>query len=156
LRVLKHSLNKEYTLAFINEFISESDVKKYNLEQIDQRYLVGGTRSRNWTIDNLRWIYLRKVAIGREEYFGESTWTLLFETRLIELGLKVVSTERDPDGSRSSILRVEYLSLPDDLLHRRAEVLQALHEALTVYRDGGVFATPTEHKLTLDVSGVSQ
>ncbi|WP_200958258.1 hypothetical protein [Massilia sp. Root335] len=60
-------------MAFINEFIPEADIKKYGIEEINKKYIVGGTKSGQWTIDRDRDIYLRCVARGREEYRSEST-----------------------------------------------------------------------------------
>ena len=51
-------------MAFVNEFIPPEDVEKYHLSEIDKRFVVGGTSSRQWTIDRRRDVYLRNVARG--------------------------------------------------------------------------------------------
>lgn len=51
-------------MGFINEHISVEDSARYDLEVIDKRFIVGGSRSRKWTIGRGRNIYLRSVARG--------------------------------------------------------------------------------------------
>ena len=55
---------RDSNMPFVNDFISSEDVRKYGLEEIDTHYVVGGTRSRQWTIDRSRDLYLRIVERG--------------------------------------------------------------------------------------------
>ena len=71
-------------MAFVNEEIPEADVEKYGLEKIDNELLsIGKTYSRSWTIDRARDIYLREVAVGRDEESSISTWTFYWKGELI-------------------------------------------------------------------------
>jgi|EndMetStandDraft_7_1072992.scaffolds.fasta_scaffold108870_3 hypothetical protein len=63
-------------MAFVNEYIASADAERYDLESINETFIVGGTHAHDWTIDRDRDLYLRVVARGREEMAGCSTWTL--------------------------------------------------------------------------------
>ena len=67
-------------MAFVNEKIPEADFEKYGLRKIDYELLsIGKTYSRDWTIDRVRDIYLREVAMGRDEESHLSTWTFYWK-----------------------------------------------------------------------------
>jgi hypothetical protein len=138
-------------MTFVNEFISKDDADEFGLEAIDKRFIVGGTRARDWTIDRDRNIYLRVVARGREEFFHQSFWTFYWHGDLLEVELENISTTGSEGDARHAHKRLVDLSLPGHLEHRRGEVLDDLKEALTVYATGGVFSSCSSYSLTLDV-----
>jgi hypothetical protein len=138
-------------MAFVNEYISATDIKKYDIENINRRFVVGGTRARDWTIDREREIYLRNVANGREEFSRISTWTLYWGGNLITLELENLGTSGQPGEMRHGRKRLRRIEIPTTLDHRRTEILADLRDALTVYKDGGVFATATDYTLTLEI-----
>lgn len=138
-------------MAFVNEYIADADVKKYDIESIDKKFVVGGTHSRNWTIDRDRDIYLRVVSRGREEIAHRSTWTLFRGGDLVVVDLELLSTTGGIGQASSAHFKLRRLSMPQHLEDRRSEVVADLREALTAHKDGGVFATATSFSLTLDV-----
>jgi hypothetical protein len=140
-------------MAFVNERIALEDIKKYDLEEIDKRYVVGGTNSRQWTIDKERNIYLRHVANGpREpELFGQGKWTLFLGGKLIELRIDIVQTTGGVNQACWTHYRLRYALLPQDFHLAKDEVILCLQEALLEYKDGGVFSSSTSFSLTLDV-----
>ncbi|MBS0355280.1 MAG: hypothetical protein JSR83_15435 [Proteobacteria bacterium] len=138
-------------MAFVNEYLSEDDCKKYEIHLIDERFVVGGTSSNSWTIDRDRNIYLRTVARGREEFSHLSTWTLYWHEDLIVLELENLSTSGPTGGVCHGHKRVRSIEIPPHLEDKRADILSDLKDALTAYKDGGVYARATEYTLTLDV-----
>lgn len=138
-------------MAFVNEYITEEDAKKYTLEAIDQKFIVGGTRSRQWTADVGRRIFLRLVSRGREELSHTSTWILFWHGDLVVVGLDLIGTSGGRAQPSSAHYRMRSLEIPAHLADRRDEILADLKEALTAYKDGGVYATATSFTMTLDV-----
>jgi hypothetical protein len=91
------------------------------------------------------------VARGREEFCNESTWTLYWHGDLIEIGLTGLGTSGPRGGEISGRDRLRRIVIPAHLQEKRSEILADLIEALTAYKDGGVFATATSYTYTLDI-----
>jgi hypothetical protein len=138
-------------MAFVNEYISEEDVAKYGLEDIDKNFIVGGTNSRSWTIDRERNIYLRNVMRGREEHKSLSGWTFFWHGQWIYLEMEVVDAGGKPGGAGWVHRRLCTIELPDQLKGQRAEILAALKEALIAYKDFGIYSVCTDYSVTLDI-----
>lgn len=147
-------------MAFINENISKGDIEKFSIKEIDQR--VGLSRrinARDWTVDSGREMYLRCVAMGREESMRESSWTFLWHGELIwvEIELLAASSGRNvPGWSKKLITKLclmdEGAELPPRLQERRDEILRDLKEALLAYKDGGIYSSTTTYDLELIVA----
>jgi hypothetical protein len=138
-------------MAFVNEYMSGADAEKYGIEAINNRFIVGGTRARDWTIDGERDVYLRIVATGREEMASRSTWTLFRNGVLIVVELDLVRTTGGVGKPSSSHYKLLRLDMPSSLQSQKYAVLDDLRAALICYRDGGVYATATAFSLTLDL-----
>lgn len=138
-------------MAFVNEYISEADSNKYGLEEINNRFVVGGTRARSWTVDHDRDMYLRNVAMGREEFAHQSTWTFYWGGRVIVVELENICTVGEMGGVRHGYKRVRSIEIPLELRVQKDEIVKDLKAAFTAYKDGGVAATATDYTLTLDV-----
>ena len=138
-------------MAFVNEEIPEADVEKYGLEKIDNELLsIGKTYSRDWTIDRARDIYLREVAIGRDELSRISTWTFYWKGALIWFKREALGVEKKPDGLRHARSRLT-LTLPEDLTSRRQEIYQDLRDAFRTYGGGGIFSNSTDYVHDLEI-----
>lgn len=85
-------------MTFINERISKEDRKFYELDKIDEKF-VWGLKSRDWTIDKDRNIYLRCVRRGIEKSH-QSTWTFYWSGGLIIFLLENISTSGIAEGDR--------------------------------------------------------
>lgn len=138
-------------MAFINEYIPVEDVEKYGLKEIDSKFLATGVKSRDWTIDRNRDIYLRLVASGRDEMSGVSTWTFYWKGALLWFQKKGIAHKGNPGGPCWAHTKVSKFDIPSNLEARREEIFQDLREAFLAYRDGGVFSTSTEYSLQLDI-----
>jgi hypothetical protein len=145
------AVSGENSMAFVNEYIAEEDVIKYGLEEIDSRFVVGGVKARDWTIDRERGVYLRVVARGREEISHQSTWTFYWKGQLLDVELENVSTIGPVDGHRHGHKRVRSLEIPHHLRGDRDAILSDLEEALIAYKTGGVFSSAASYSLTLDL-----
>ena len=138
-------------MAFVNEEIPEADVEKYGLEKIDDLFFGAGvTTSRDWTIDRARDIYLREVAIGRDELSRISTWTFYWKGALIWFKREALGVEKKPDGLRHARSRLT-LTLPEHLTSRRQEICQDLRDAFRTYGGGGIFSNSTDYVHDLEI-----
>lgn len=140
-------------MAFVNEIIPPQDIVAYGIKDIDKRYVVGGTSSDQWTIDRERNIYLRQVANGpREiELFYRGIWTLFFDDELIEIGIDNLSSSGELNAPATGHKAVRYMNIPARLERCRDQIVEALREALLVYKNGGVYASSFHYSLTLDI-----
>jgi hypothetical protein len=143
--------DRSIKMSFVNEYISAEDIAKYGLDSIDKGFVVGGVRSRSWTVDHERNIYLRIVARGREDNFQCSTWTFFWRGELIVLGLENISTSGAPGGSREGHKKLRSIVVPDKFKGLEKEIIKDLIEALVAYKDGGVHSTASSYSLVLDI-----
>ena len=135
-------------MGFVNEYIPEDDIEKYGIAELDNRFVVGGTTARDWTIDRERNMYLRQVARGREDTSHLSTWTFLWHDQLIVVYIELLATRGGRGEPCWSHQRIRKLEMPAQV--DRAEMLTDLREALLAYKDGGVYSASTAYSLTLD------
>jgi hypothetical protein len=143
-------------MAFVNEYISSQDVDKYHLEEIDERFVVGGVYARDWTIDRVRDIYLRIASRGREDWRNQTEWTFYWKGYLLVLRLDLLDARGANGEPGWSHWRLAWLNgsqgLPADLKAEKTQILETLKEALTNYQVAGVYsANYTDYSVTLDV-----
>lgn len=141
---------EEEIMAFVNEYIPAEDVERYDIENINKMYVCGGV-SGQWTIDRDRNIYLREVAAGVGHSGNSRIWNLFWHGELIEIKIEILASGGERNAPCWSHKKIRNIQLPAQLEVRRVEILAGLKEALTTYRDGGVFATATTYTLTLEV-----
>ena len=75
-------------MAFVNEYISEENIKKYDIEALDKKYNKGFNKP-DWTVDHERDMYLRYINSGREEFSDEYTFCFYWQAQLFEMTFKV-------------------------------------------------------------------
>ena len=139
-------------MAFVNERIPEADVEKYGLEKIDDSLFgAGRTISRDWTIDRARDIYLREVAVGRDELSHISTWTFYWKGELIWFRREIIDFKGTLNTPCWAHLRLYDFKIPEAVQNHREEIFRDLHDAFLAYRDGGIFDTSTEFSMQLDI-----
>jgi hypothetical protein len=141
-------------MGFVNEYIPAGDVEKYGLDEIDRRFVVGGTGARDWTIDRERDIYLRNVANGREDTRNRTTWSFWRNGELLTLRLDMLDFQGQPGGEGYTRWRLVGVDGADasgaGSDEDRTGMLSDLREALLAYKDGGVFAACTSYDIDLD------
>lgn len=130
-------------MAFVNEYVPDEYIKKYGLEEIDERYHKGHFRP-DWTIDRARNVYLRWMSPGREDLFDHNYFTFYWKGMLMDVELKRVG-ERDDGGRRSTTWTLVNLSLPEGLFGNRSEIIADLKLALSEFKDFGIGSKLAEH-----------
>lgn len=144
-------------MSFVNEFISKEDWVKYGIDEIDGRFVVGGTKSPQWTIDRENESYLRQVSGGREEFSNEQTYTFLWRGQLLFVKLRVLANSGNREGEGWTHYELMQLESPGqqglapEIEALRDRILSDLQAALTAYKGGGMYSTWTSATVTLDV-----
>ncbi|NOR71049.1 MAG: hypothetical protein GQ532_15355 [Methylomarinum sp.] len=133
-------------MTFINEYVSENDIKKYGLEEIQLSYNPA-YRKRGfssaykymWTIDRERETYLMRCRSGREEFSNRVTWVMNLQGELI-----TIETDLAGGGSHSykekPYIKIWDLVSIESSAHIQVEhqsIIQLLKEALMIYGDSG-------------------
>jgi hypothetical protein len=139
-------------MAFVNEYIPESDYEKYDLRRICAGYNrvdKDHMYSDHWTIDRARDAFLIKIWSHRDSAFSgyafywKGEW-ILFEMRLTG------ADENRPDGSCWFGYLVKNFFLPEHLIEMNEEILTDLHQALSDYCGVGVFSKCTHCIASVD------
>lgn len=146
-------------MGFVNEFIPAEDVEAYGLKAIDQKFIVGGTNARDWTIDRERNMYLRNVAIGggaEPEIRNQTKWSFFWHDELLTLRLDSITgggSRGTPGWSHWRLVMVNgSYGLPIHLKAKKDAFLADLKEALTAYQGAGVYSTAyTSYSVMLEV-----
>jgi len=143
-------------MTFINEYIPEKDIEKYNLKNIDSHFHPS-INADDWTVDRERDMYLRQQSSGREEYAHESWWTFYWHGRLFSLQLDIVSAGGKPGGPGWSHYKLRRIALFEKdesssfIEDHFTQITSDLEKALSAYKGGGVFSTRTSSTTTLDI-----
>jgi hypothetical protein len=148
-------------MSFVNEFISADDVEKYGLKAIDEKFIVGGTNSRQWTIDRDRGIYLRNVARGggaEPEIRNQTKWSFFWGDELLTLRLDLIDGGGETGGmgwSQWKLVRVNGSEgLPESLKGMRGDFLESLKEALITYRSAGAYSRDwSSYQVQIEIDG---
>jgi hypothetical protein len=146
-------------MGFVNEFIPPEDVERWGLAEIDERFVVGGTRSRQWTIDREREIYLRNVARGGggdPDIRNQTIWTFYWQGTPLTVRLDLLDGRGGPGEPGWSHWKLVWVNgshgLPEWLEQKTSEFLCDLKSALTAYKSAGVYsAAYSDYRVTLDI-----
>ncbi len=131
-------------MAFVNEYVSEEEAKKYDLDGINRQFGRDPDIRYSWTIDRERNVFLMWIKAGREEFASEETFVLWWD------GLVVPVYTIKGGGGRLSeksttIWRLRGIDLPSELTDKRDELIAVLKEALTEYKVFGIGVPVADH-----------
>ena len=136
-------------MTFVNEKVSEQDIEKYGLREINKQFIKGDI-SYYWTIDQDRNIYLRDMGYNWQEP-SEVKISFFWKKHLLRFHLRILesSGERGGKGSQTWGLTSDTdrttIWLPAELEDYRNEITNDLKDALLAYKGSGVFSTLTEY-----------
>ncbi len=133
------------SMAFVNEYISEEDIKKYGIEEIWLRYhaAYGGTSKPpgfrfQWTIDRARDIYFMQVGGGGRDEIDLAIWILDWQGKKTRVDLAKTSDGSMSFSERPYRIVWELRNSPAMDSMSRGELLAVIREALVGYGYGGV------------------
>jgi hypothetical protein len=142
-------------MAFINEYISEEDMKKYDIKGVWKKYHPSTTdeeaasQTYTWTIDRDREAFFIPIMSGREEFSGQKTCAFWWKGTLFSVLIVYAGGALDYAASKGSvvwellnILKPTSSTVPD------AEIIPLLKDALTAYRLSGVAFPINDYQVT--------
>jgi len=131
-------------MAFVNEYVSPQDVKKYDLDGIKQRFGKDPDIRYQWTVDRERNVFLMWMEAGREERSHDETFSMHFKGTNFLVHLVGFSAGKIAEKVTTT-WQLEKLGIPPELESRRSEIIDALKEALTEYKASGIGVPVADH-----------
>lgn len=134
-------------MAFINEYISEEDIKKYDIRGIWKQFhpfltdeeLDLSVDKYSWTVDKDREIFFIPLKSGKDEFSNQKSCALWWKGHLLSVIIENVGGHLDyPNQIGSITWGLVNIDRPTDFIVMDSEVVSALKEALIVYRLRGI------------------
>lgn len=144
-------------MAFVNEYISEESLEKYDMGAIGKRTKYGSIANAFWVIDKENNIWLRKLYTESDHtaldggYTGISYWNFYWKGYLMTAKIKLLEAGGKLGEHCWSRKKLLALSLPSELEDKREIVLKGLEAALSAYKDVGILSKSTSYKLTFEI-----
>ncbi len=135
-------------MTFVNEYISEEDIKKYDIENLNKKLYIANYKSK-WTVDHERDIYLRYIGNRREERCEEHEYYFYWQGCFIKVALKQ-GGGGVPRGSQWRHYEMLGITIPDEIKQHEPQIIADLKEALIAFKSSGVLSDCTSHKATFN------
>lgn len=143
-------------MAFVNEYVSEDDVKKYRLEELLKQFgrldwiedPLPGFRL-HWTIDRERDVFIMKMRSGREEFSNCLTFAMWWKGSILNVELKI-GGDGSLVGKVTTIWSLTKIYYPDGFSGSQAQVAQDLKDALSEYKVSGVTWPVADHEAVFE------
>lgn len=135
-------------MTFINEYISAENIKKYDIETLDERFHKGHYKP-SWTVDHEREMYLRYMTQEHEEFSNPLTYCFYGKGVVIEV-VVVMNGGGIRNGEQWKHYKLLRWDLPANLIPQEAEIKTDLKEAFVVYKDFGVRSNSTVFTASFD------
>jgi hypothetical protein len=146
-------------MAFINEYIPQKDIVKYDFERLNRRTKeTSGTEPSDfWTIDRSADIWLRCFYTESDHtaeqggFTGISFWDYYWKGALMlvkVLGIEAGGRLGEHCWGRKRLLAID---IPFELEIDREAILKDLEASFIGYKDGGVLSGSTSYSFVLEV-----
>jgi hypothetical protein len=135
-------------MAFVNEYISDEDIEKYDIEELNKKFHIANYKS-TWTVNHEKDIYLRHVRRGREEHSDEHKYYFYWQGQLIDVVLKQIGGG-ELNGPQWYEYELLHISISKEHEQSKPQIIAALKEALTAYKSSGLFSTCTTFSATFN------
>ena len=122
-------------MAFVNEYISESDIEKYRIKEIDEIFFKGHSKP-DWTVDHERDIYLRYMHSEREEHSNRKTYFFYWNGAALVVTVDVEA--EDINSERYWQYKMWRMEIPTSVASNKTEIVDDLKEAFRVHKVYGV------------------
>ncbi len=136
-------------MAFVNEYIPETDKQKYQITDHSNFYRAGAGQ---WTVDREREMFLvYRGGYGPEGAQDEKFWAFYWRGYLLDVHLHNLALSQDSDGnvhSRKRIIQIK--GVTSDLERSRSEIIEDLACALSVYGVAGLLIPTKSYSLVLE------
>jgi len=144
-------------MTFVNEYIPEEDLKKYNFAELNKRIKKGGFTARDWTIDRVADIWLRQFYVESDHtapdggFTGVSAWDYYWKGTLMMVEIKSLESVGGVGKPRWSRKKLLSINIPPGLENQRTQILQDLKSAFIAHKDVGVFSKSSSYSLTFEI-----
>lgn len=144
-------------MGFVNEYIPEADLKKYNFAELNKRPRKGGFTADDWTIDREADIWLRSFYLESDHtapdggFTGVSAWDFYWKGTLMFVEVKSLASgggRGEPRWTRKKLLSI---NIPPELENQRPEIIRDLEAAFTAYKGAGVLAIDDSPSYTFEL-----
>jgi len=139
-------------MAFINEYISEENIEKYQINELRNSYSKYKNHPKkhhrhHWTIDTEReiwfmWVGVRQDPLDHTRTTGERFFTLYYKNEHIEVVLRKVfeeSSVKNIENPYYITWKLDHIKKPSNLKNiEEKEIIEVLEEALNVYGPEGM------------------
>lgn len=132
-------------MAFVNEYVSEEDIKKYGIREIWKLFHPRNKNldvlmtSYSWTVDKDNQVFFFPVISGKEEASNQEICALWWKGTLLSVTLAKLGGELDFANRTGSIVwGLVDIWKPDDFLVSDEEIKSVLKDALTAYQLDGI------------------
>jgi hypothetical protein len=137
-------IDRRNIMAFVNEYVSAEDVKKYDLDGINRKFGKDPEIRYQWTIDRANDFFLMWMSRGREEFAGRQTFVFWWKGEVLPVYMESEGSGRLNEKT-TTIWRSAGIELPPQLAGQREEITQVLKEALTAYKVSGIGVPVADH-----------
>lgn len=144
-----NTIQEKDGMAFVNEYISEADIEKYGIKELDEKFRKGHYKP-DWTIDHERDIYLRYLHNEREEHSNRRTYYFYWKGNLLFVTVDLIDAKGERGSEQWSSYKMWRMDIPDALKLREAEIISDLKDAFLAWKGGGVYSTATQYTATFD------
>lgn len=155
-------------MAFVNERFTQEDKEKLNIDSLLDYFRRGLS---HWTADHEREMYLMCVdnGMGPDGASGEMEWIFIWHgyklwLRTIYVDSKYNEDIESPKDNYWIRKKIDWLRIYDDTLQKdrlksfpvemndkRDDIFKDLKEAMTMYREAGIFSTTKKYDVSLDI-----
>lgn len=131
-------------MTFVNEYVSEDDVKKYQLDELWFKYNPGKKEvpsyfQHHWTVDKENNVYFVLVDIGREEHSNRLKFILYINGDLFEVVVEKAKGGSLKYNEQPYKIVWELIAItPTILLDKHKNIISILQNALSTYGVRGI------------------
>lgn len=136
-------------MAFVNEYVSAEDAKKYDLAALFKRFDKPLLGSPTWTIDRENDAFLLWLRSSREESRNYEMFAMAWKGNIFPVYLIPTSGGRLSQKSFTHWQLME-LELPELLHAAHSQIIDALKAALAEYKAGGIGVPVADHTVTFE------
>jgi len=136
-------------MAFVNEYVSAEDAKKYDFARLFKRFDKSLLGHPTWTIDRENDAFLLWLRASREESRNYQMFAMWWKGKVFPVYLIPTSGGRLNEKSFTH-WRLMELELPEELNLQRSEIVNALKAALIEFKEFGIRVPVVDHTVTFE------
>lgn len=142
-------------MAFVNERITEQTPEKALIDELQAKYHILIVRDASIDRGRKSFLILQRENVRRDyDDLDTSHWLFMTQELLIEFTKEILIYKKISDGHYASTQKITNIVVNGVLSIDKKELLELIVEAMTVYQEGGIYASMQQYDLTVDTSEV--